>query len=97
MEIESAVVFTELRADGVQAAVQVTPSDRVVFTVADPSGRVLGLVVRFGFDGGPEPMVSWFTGASIREGSPTLAHDLLAGYGWFGREWLFDAMTAELG
>jgi hypothetical protein len=94
MKIET--VFREVRADGAKAQVSVTSTGRTVFSVTSPAGRV-ALVVRFDGEGGPAPMVTgWSDDAGRGLGSESLAADLLAGYGWWGREWLFDALADAL-
>lgn len=80
---ETQVVHDEVRAVG-RMTVSTVGSDRVVFQL--DADRLVRLVVRHDEAGRPCPLV---TGVACSE---TLAHDLLAGYQWFGLEWLWVAM-----
>lgn len=82
------VVHDEVRAGG-RMVVSMLGDDRVIFTLI-AQDRSVRLVVRHGDSGARFPMV---TGVACAEG---LAHDLLAGYEWFGFDWLWLAMSDAL-
>lgn len=82
------VVHDEVRADA-RMVVSMLGDDRVIFTLT-AQDRMVRLVVRHGDRGQRFPMV---TGVACLE---SLAHDLLAGYEWFGFDWLWLAMSDAL-